>query len=452
MDDRNHKLAGEIAKKVKEEGGTAYFVGGYVRDQLRGVNTKDIDMEVHGISPDSLRKILQNMGSPMEIGASFGISGIKGYDIDIAMPRKEEKRGVGHRDFDVLVNPFIGTREAARRRDFTINAMMENVLTGEIIDPFGGLEDLEKGILRHVDDTTFGDDPLRVLRAAQFASRFSYQVADETMQICKEMDVSHLSRERVVTEMEKALLQSDKPSIFFQVLREMDQLGIWFPELEALIGIPQSPVHHAEGDVWIHTMMVLDVAVEFRAIAKNPFGYMLAALTHDFGKAITTEEIDGVIHAYEHETKGLPLIRTFLQRLTNEKDLIRYVLNLSENHMKPLMVAAHKSALKSTNKMFDTSVDPKALIALSRADGKGKIPPLDKEEWNDFLEERYEQFNEIMEKPHVTGDDLIQAGLVPNENFKEYLALAHKLRLAGVDKESALKQTLAQVKIEDKRK
>ena len=436
-------MAKKIAEKVKALGGDSYFVGGYVRDGLRGISNKDIDFEVHGISPKELREILDSLGQRMELGESFGIFGLKGYTLDIAMPRKEEKRGLGHRNFDVIVDPNCGTFSASIRRDFTINAIMKNVLTGEIIDHFGGQDDLKKGIIRHVNSESFIEDPLRVLRACQFAARFDFTLSDETVLLCKTMDLKELSRERIMGELKKALLKADKPSIFFKVLREMNQLGYWFKELEDLIGVPQNEKFHKEGDAWTHTLMVLDEAVKFREQAENPLGFMIAAITHDFGKAVTTEFTKGAYHAYGHEIEGLPLVESFMKRLTNEKQLISYVLNLTEYHMKPNLVAKVGSSVKSTNKMYDACQDPAGLIAIGMADGLGKIPKEDCEYNRRFLEERLEIYREYMSRPFVSGKDLIEAGIRPDEHFKEYLAFAHKLRLAGIEKESALKQTLA---------
>ncbi len=437
------EMAKRIAVAVKESGGCAYFVGGYVRDLIQGDGGKDIDIEIHGVTPDRLKEILGSLGERMEIGESFGIFGLKGYSLDIAMPRTETNRGRGHKDFDVFVDPHIGTLKAAKRRDFTINAMMQNVLTGEIIDHFGGRDDLKKGIIRHIDAETFVEDPLRVLRGAQFAARFGFDIAPETVELCRKMDISTLARERIMGELEKALIKAEKPSIFFELMRQMDQLSVWFPETQALIGVEQNPKHHAEGDVWVHTMMVLDVAAGMRHYAADPLGLMLSAITHDFGKAICTEIVNGEIHSYGHETAGLPIIKTFMQRLTSERRLIKYVLNLSEYHMKPNTLAATGASIKSTNKMFDKSVDPAALICLAVADGLGKIAPREYISYDDFFIERLKIYREYMSRPYVTGQDLIEAGIEPSKSFSEYLEYAHKLRLAGIEKDSALKQTLA---------
>ena len=440
------EMAKMIAEGADRLGGCAYFVGGYVRDMIKGDEGKDIDIEVHGLTPDQLKGLLDSLGQRLDMGESFGIFGLKGYSIDIAMPRKESCRGKGHRDFDVFVDPHIGTLGAAKRRDFTVNAMMQNILTGEIIDHFGGREDLERGIIRHVNDSSFAEDPLRVLRGAQFASRFNFEIAEETKALCRNMDISTLPRERIMGETQKALLKAERPSIFFEKMREMGQLSVWFPELEALIGVEQNPKYHSEGDVWVHTMMVLDQAAGLKQYSSNPLGFMLSAVAHDMGKAVATELIDGVIHAYGHEVKGLPLVKSFMERLTSESALIKYVLNMAELHMKPNVIAAVNASIKSSNKMLDSAIDPEGLICLAIADGLGKTSPLEYVSYNDYFRERVAIYREYMSRPYVMGQDLIKAGLKPSKDFSDYLDYAHKLRLAGVDKESALKQTLSYAK------
>lgn len=439
----DQKMAREVARLVARKGGRTFYVGGYVRDGLRHRENKDVDIEVHGISPKCLEDILDSLGQRMSIGESFGIFGLKGYSLDIAMPRKEEARGMGHKDFAVFVDPFIGTEAAASRRDFTINALMQDVLTGEIVDPFGGVKDLQDGLLRHVNDVSFAEDPLRVLRAAQFAARFGFRVAEQTVALCSRMRLEHLPRERIEGELKKALLKAENPSIFFEVLRQMDQLDHWFPELKALIGVPQNPVYHAEGDVWTHTMMVLDEAAKLRDRASNPYWFMLSAVVHDFGKAVCTEEKDGVLHAYLHEIKGLPLAEAFLRRITGERKLMDYVLNMVEYHMKPNTVAGARSAEKVTTRMFDLSVDPEGLICIALADDRGRITQAPATNHEEFLYERLAVYRELMARPYVMGRDLIEAGLKPGAEFTEILQYAHKLRLAGIPRENALKQTLS---------
>ena len=224
------------------------------------------------------------------------------------------------------------------------------------------------------------------------------------------------------------------------------QLGTWFPEAETLIGIEQNPRFHAEGDVWNHTMLVLDEAAQVRAKAKEPYYFMLSALCHDFGKPATTAEKDGVLHSYGHETAGVPVASQFVRRLSHEKKLTKYVENMVLLHMQPCVLALQDASVKSTNKLFDKSVLPHDLILVALSDSHGmrhEYPYVDKE---DFLWERLRLYEELMKQPAVTGDDLIRAGLRPDGNFKEILSYAHKLHLAGIPKENALVQTLQYAK------
>ena len=323
---------------------------------------------------------------------------------------------------------------------------MMDILTGEIIDHFGGIEDLRSGMLRAVSSDTFAEDPLRVLRGAQFAARFGFTLDDETVKLCRRMDLTALSRERVEGELKKAMLTSDRPSVFFEVLRQCGALSPWFEEAEALIGVKQDPRFHAEGDVWTHTMMVIDEAVKYLGNVSNLFGFMLAALVHDFGKATSTTETGEVIHAYGHEEESVRIAAVYMDRLSGEKELKEYVLNLTRYHMKPNTVAADNSAVKTTNRMFDESVDPEALIYLATADSLGKISQGTYISYEEFLFKRLGIYREYMARPYVMGRDLIAAGLEPEEDFSELLSYAHKLRLAGISKDDALKQVISRAR------
>ena len=441
--DNNIAKAREIALAVDAAGGKTYYIGGFVRDMLMGQPSKDVDVEVHGVPVEQLREILEQFGDVITIGKSFGVYQVRGFNIDIAVPRKEKNTGRGHRDFEIYTDPFLGVETAARRRDFTINALMQDVLTGEIVDCFGGQEDLKNGILRHIDPESFVEDPLRVLRAAQFAARFEFRVADETILLCRGVDLSALPPERVTAELAKALCKSRKPSVFFETLREMQQLDVWFPELISLIGLEQDPVFHPEGDVWTHVMQVLDKAAGYRDQTEEPFRFMLVPLVHDLGKIETTEEVNGRIHTYQHDKVGLPIAKRFLQRLTNDTGLTRYVLNMTELHMRPNMVAYAKSSIKKTNRLFDEAVSPYELILFSAVDMSSERYDGEAGDNLQFLLKRLEIYKEYMARPFVSGQDLIDAGLAPGEEFREILSYAHKLRLAGIPKDEALKQTLS---------
>ena len=155
--------------------------------------------------------------------------GIRHSGLDIAMPRRETLTGVKHTDFDIAADPFLSFETACSRRDFTVNAMLRDILTGEIIDPYGGQKDLQNKLLRPVSAATFGEDPLRVFRAGQFAARLGFHVTEDGLELCRGMEVTHLSRERVYEETNKALLQSDAPSVYFRFLRECGHLKEFFP-------------------------------------------------------------------------------------------------------------------------------------------------------------------------------------------------------------------------------
>lgn len=439
------QLAKQIAADVAEKGGSVYYVGGYVRDELLGKECKDIDIEVYGITPGTLRELLAQRGEVVDKGASFGVLGLRHSDLDIAMPRTERRVGEGHRGFDVSVDPFMSTREASMRRDFTINAMMKDVLTGEIVDHWGGKADLDNRIIRCVNEQTFQEDALRVFRAAQFAARLDAQIAADTLELCSGIDVTQITHERIFEELVKALTKAKKPSVFFRELRRMGHLKEFFPEIEAMIGVEQNPRYHPEGDVFEHTMLVIDAAAQLRDRAEQPLAFMLAALMHDLGKIVATEvQEDGRITAYGHEVQGLGLVETQMKRLTNNVKIIAYVLNMSELHMRPNMMADNRSHKKKTRQLFDLSVCPNDLILIARADATGKLDEPYDEGKEAFLRERLEDYNKVIQRPMVGGKDLIEAGLKPGEAFSRMVARARQLHFSGLEKRSALKQVLAE--------
>ncbi|HAJ74375.1 MAG TPA: tRNA nucleotidyltransferase [Lachnospiraceae bacterium] len=443
MENKDLEMAEKIAGRVSKAGGRTFFVGGYVRDLLMNAENKDIDIEIHGITPSVLCEILDSLGERTEMGASFGVFGLSHYNLDIAMPRREHPCGKGHKDFEIFVDPFLGTKKAAQRRDFTINALMQDVLTGEIIDHFGGMEDLSNGVIRHVNDRTYGEDPLRVLRAAQFAARFGFRIAERTMELSASEDLTALAKERVFGETEKALLKSDTPSVFFKALRDMDQLNDWFPEIKDLIGVEQEPEFHPEGDVWNHTMSVLDAAAKLREKAHEPTYFMMAALCHDLGKTVSTQKTDGRIRSVGHEIRGVEIADVFVRRLTTETKLRKYVCNMVRLHMSPNLLADQNAGKKAFMRMFDRSCDPEDLLLLAKADRMGQDRETHYEKTEELLTGRLHEFKELMDRPFVQGRDLVGAGMEPGPEMHEALDFAHKLRLAGVPKEDALRQTMA---------
>ena len=261
-----------IARRVRAAGGRALLVGGCVRDALLGRESADIDCEVHGVSPDTL---LGAFGEIDESGRAYGIYTIRGAGIDVALPRTETRIGPGHKDFAVMVNPELSPAQAVLRRDFTVNAIMRDALTGEYVDPLGGMEDLARGVLRAVPGDGFEEDPLRVLRGAQFAARFHLTPDGETLLKMRRMPTDRLSAARVYAEMNKALLTAQEPDVFFRVLRDANALEPWFAELATLCGVQQNPLHHPEGDAFEHTLLTLRAAAEVRSKSSDPLHFML---------------------------------------------------------------------------------------------------------------------------------------------------------------------------------
>lgn len=441
-------LAKRIAATVADAGGRAYFVGGFVRDHLMGVPCKDIDIEIYNIAPSALRAILAEHGEVLEKGASFGVLGLAHSNLDVAMPRTESRVGEKHTDFDVCVDPYLAPEAACRRRDFTMNAMLMDVLTGEILDFFGGQDDLRRHMIRCVAPETFVEDALRVFRAAQFAARMNAEIEPETLRLCASMDVTRISVERIFTETEKALLKADKPSIYFRELRAMNHLQEFFPELEAMAGVGQNPRFHPEGDVFEHTMLVLDEAAKLRGRSAWPLGFMMSALWHDIGKLVATQtQQDGRITAYGHEVLGLETCEAAMRRITNNTKLIAYVKNMSEMHMRPNKLYASDSKKKKTRQMFDLSLSPNDLILLSRADASGKLDEPYDENAEIWLRRRLQDYRECVARPMVTGKDLIEAGIAPGEAFRGLIARARMLHFSGLEKKRALETVLAEAKI-----
>ena len=433
----------DMAKNVAIEGGCVYFVGGYVRDNILGRPNKDIDVEIHNISQDKLLTILQKYGPVNMQGKSFGVFRVGKYDIDISQPRKERNTGKKHTDFIVEVDPFMGTEEAAKRRDFTINALMQNVLTGEIIDHFGGLNDIQNKIIRHVNDITFAEDTLRVLRAAQFSARFGFEVASETKDIMRTLDLSNLPRERVNEEMKKAMTKSEKPSVFFDVLKETNQLNVWFPEVKAMINSPQNEHFHLEGDSYNHTMMVIDNLAKVRNKSNKPYTLMIAGLCHDFGKPLTVtwNEKKQIHQNIGHQEAGIEPATAFLDRVVHDNSIKEYVLEIVEKHDEPLKLFDAKSKLTKTNMFFDSIKNPEDLILITCADRTDttRMTEKDVEYYHDWLTDRLDSYKELMSKPEVMGKDLLEMGMKPSPEFTEILKDAHSRHLRYEEKDTVLK-------------
>lgn len=221
---------------LQTSGGRPFLVGGYVRDTLLGVYSKDIDIEVYGLSAERVKEIVGGFGETKEVGEAFGVLKLISPvgDIDVSLPRTESQTGSGHRGFSIATDPFLPMKTAMRRRDFTINTLMVDLFTGEIFDAFGGVDDLKNGILRATDAEHFIEDPLRVMRAVQFASRLSFQIESNTKTLLKQMlpRLKEISAERFFAEWEKLLARSPKPSVGLRIIRELGIATSLYPEIQ----------------------------------------------------------------------------------------------------------------------------------------------------------------------------------------------------------------------------
>ena len=436
----------DIAAAVHQMGGRALLVGGCVRDGLLHIPCYDIDCEVHGIGPDALRGLLAQFGEIDESGEKYGIFTIRGAGIDIALPRIETRTGPGHKDFSVSTDPFLLPETAASRRDFTVNAIMMDALKGEYIDPFGGINDLENGVLRAVPGEKFEEDPLRVLRGAQFASRFHLKPDDETIEKMRRMPVSALSAARVMEETKKALLKSDQPSVYFSVLEAAGALEPWFHELAALRKIPQNPVYHPEGDALAHTLMVLDAAAEVRdqVKLKDPLAFMLACLTHDLGKAVSMQvRENGKIQAIGHEHTGVPLVGDMLSRLGASKKTIAYAQNMCKLHMRVHTCYYGKARVSRTNLLFDEAEMPEELAWLVVCDSRGTGKPRENADTEEaFIMERLRLYEEAAAKPMPDAAMLMALGMQPGPEMKAALKKARELVLGGETTEKAAERAI----------
>lgn len=435
----------EIAKDVDKAGGIMYYVGGFVRDVLiLNKISKDIDVEIHCIEPEVLENILSKYGRVNKVGASFGVYMIEGFDIDFALPRLERSTGDSHTDFDVKVTPYIGSYNAAKRRDFTMNSIMANVMTGEIIDHFHGVDDIANGIIKHVDNKTFVEDPLRVFRAAQFAARFNFKVDESTIKLCKsisEESIFSLSRERIFEELKKALLKAEKPSIFFNTLKEMNHLKEWFNPIDLLNIIEQDPKNHPEGNVYNHTMLVLDEAAKLRDKASDPLYFMLSALCHDLGKITATRRReDGKIISYEHHLHSRDFSRSFLSNLTTEKKLMKYVDNMVYLHMKPRMMLKDGSKPNAYRRLIRDSINIDDLLLLVHSDTMGRSleVPEDKLVYPKLCEKVEAVRDQIL--PVILGRDFIELGYKPGKELGDLVKEAYEMQLDGLTKEEILEK------------
>ncbi len=426
----------EIASAVKHAGGRAMMVGGCVRDYLLNTPVKDYDLEIYNLSAPELLDAIKNICETDAVGMSFGVFKVKHFDIDLALPRKENKTGRGHRGFIMDFSPDLDFTTAASRRDFTINAIMMDAITGEIIDPWNGRADLEKKVLRHVSPA-FAEDPLRVLRGMQFISRFDLTPDPETVKLSATLSQNELPPERIAAEWEKLLLKGFAIDKALNFLRDTGWVN-FYPELAALINCPQNPQWHPEGDVWNHTLAVTTAAAKMRKYPDDDnLIFMLAALCHDFGKpACTIIEPDGKITSCGHDSFITPA-ENFITSIWRKKNLPEKVLPLISRHMHPWQLAANGSSDKAFRKLALHAKRLDLLADLAEADVRGISMSNDDRISRLNTIERFRDkckalaIADSIPAPLILGRHLVARGLKPGAGFKVLLDKCFDAQLSG---------------------
>jgi len=424
-----------IAELVRKEGGVAYLVGGWVRDALlEGVDASlDADVEVFGVEPETLVRLLSENFRCDLYGKSFQIIGLRDHGVDVAIPRRERKVGKGHADFLVEGDPGMSVEEAAARRDFTVNAIYLRLDDGVLIDPYGGLADMEAGVLRHTTER-FVEDPLRVLRGMQFAARFGFQVCEETVELSQTLTQEDLSPERLYVEWKKLILKGKDYFAGLDFLRQCGWLK-FYPELEVLVGCDQDPKWHPEGDVWVHTLHCLNAFAQMRTGDDwEDLVVGFAVLCHDLGKAVTSELKDGRIVSPGHATAGVEITRSFLERMTNQKDLIEEVLPLVQDHMAPYEFY-EKAGNAAVRRLARRVGRIDRLVRVATADKAGRPPvpwevTIPEGEW--LLKKAQElEVESQVPTPFLLGRHLLEFGVSPGPEMGNILKQAFEAQLDG---------------------
>ena len=437
MTDDSVERARTLATAVSAAGGRALIVGGWVRDRVMGRASKDLDLEVYGVDAQRLRQLLESIGRVDMVGESFQV--YKWGGIDVSLPRRESKSGRGHRAFEVTGDPSMSIEEAARRRDFTVNAIAWDPLTGEYLDPFDGRGDIGRRLLRVVDRERFLDDSLRVLRAVQFAARLDLRLDDEARELCRAAALDDLPPERVWGEIEK-LIFAPRPSIGFALAMELGVVARLFPELQALAGCPQEPEWHPEGDVWVHTLQVIDQARGRVGDLPRPqqIAIMLGAVCHDFGKPATTAVIDGRIRSMDHEEQGVAPTHAFLDRINLRSidgyDVRQQVAGLVAHHLKPgAWFKVRDEVGDGAFRRLAHKVDLELLARLAASDCQGRHPGVFDCTAMDWFLERARSLGVEHRPPApiLLGRHLLELGLKPGPRVGEILKAVYEQQMEG---------------------
>ena len=433
----NPALAGplrQIKQLIRRAGGRTWLVGGSLRDLVLGRQPRDLDIEISGLPPGQLHALLTEQFSVQFVGKAFGVFKLQGLPVDISIP---SRMLTDHASVPGLLrqsDPDMDIDESLARRDFTINAMAWDPDTLELRDPFNGRADLDAHVLRHASDR-FGEDPLRVLRGMQLAARFGLTAAPETIALCKTLTQEGQPSERLWGEWKRLLLQGIKPSIGLQFLSDCGWLR-FYPELAALQGCEQDPFWHPEGDVWIHTLHCLDwFATERTGNHDDDLAVGLGILCHDFGKPATTTNDFGQITSRGHEPEGEVPTRRFLERLTNQADLIDEIMPLVLCHLRPRALHDANASDSAVRRLARQVKRIDRLVRVARADHAGRPPKLfDGFPAGEWLLERARRL-EVEDQapaPIVMGRHVMELGVQPGPDMGQLLDECYEAQLDGI--------------------
>ncbi|MDX8391473.1 MAG: CCA tRNA nucleotidyltransferase [Mariprofundaceae bacterium] len=434
-----------LCQCIMDAGGCAWLVGGSVRDLLLGIAPKDFDLEVYGLDTVQLKQTIQKLGRCEEVGKQFGVLKLwtDGLEFDLALPRSESKQGRGHRGFDIVSNPHMDPQTASQRRDFTINAMMINPLDNEFLDFHRGQKDLANGVLRHVS-AAFSEDPLRPLRAMQFAARFRLTLDAQTAELCRELltEAETLPGARIWEEWRK-WAHAPHPSFGLDVLQQSGWLDL-YPQLKALMGCPQDPTWHPEGDVWTHTRLVVDcaavVAKRYAWRGEKCERLLFAALCHDLGKPETTfKHESGRIRSSGHSEQGIEPSIQFLRSVRAPQPLKKHILPLVREHLVHLHGDATARAIRRlAHRLEPSNIDMWEALAEADASGRSPLPPARPAmPW--LTQAKQINVEHTAPESLASGAMLLKMGMQPGPNIGALLKTAYQAQLDGefTDAESA---------------
>jgi tRNA nucleotidyltransferase (CCA-adding enzyme) len=442
-----------LCEAVRKAGGRAMLVGGWVRDYLMGIQSKDFDLEVYALEPERLRSLLETLAPVNTVGEHFSVYKLAfrneqgRFEIDVSIPRRESKSGRGHRGFIIEGDPMMSFEEAARRRDFTVNAILYDPLTDQIVDPFNGAEDLKRRVLKAVAADTFVEDSLRVLRAVQLSARYEMTVDPETVALCQRIDLADLPRERIWGEIEKLLTLAARPSIGLETALQVGGLYKLFPEISALAGWRMKTDSGREIDALTHTKHSLDEAIKLvQDITKaKRISVMLAVLCLDLGRPLAGPAIASDSQSLDYGEASVEPTHSVMETLglftVAGYDVRREVLALVRNHLKPREFYRRRDQITDGDlRRLAARVNPALLYRVAKAYSLGLASTPVAEDW--FMEKaRALGVADGPPEPLLQGRHLLEIGLTPGPLFGEIIRRVYELQLEG--DVSTLEQAIA---------